>query len=141
MVGLWKSIDGYDPTRGAFSTYATFRIRGYIQDWLRTTDFVPRAARLKMESAPKLKNWSTEKWHVHSDLIGRLDPTPPIELREEVEKVLVDCDDRERAYIHARFWEGLEFREIAERYGVSHQWIYFVIHRALDRIREQYAAR
>lgn len=141
MIGLWKSIQGYDPNRAKFSTYATMRIRGYMQDWLRGWQFVPRAERLKMESPPRLKNFSTEKWHIHSDLIGRMDPIAPIELREEVEKVLADCSELERSYIHARYWEGMEFREISARYGVSHQWVHFVIHRALNRLREQYADR
>lgn len=137
IVGLWKSIKGYDPKRASFSTYATFRIRGYIQDWLRSV----RSQGHNSSVCPrKFKHLSEKQWHIHSELIGRPDPTAPIELREEAEKLLAECDDRERAYIHDRFWECLEFREIAAKYGVSHQWVYFVINRALDRLREQHAS-
>lgn len=138
LVGLWKAIAGYDPKRASFSTYATFRIRGSIQEWLLK---MRRQGHNHLVAPLAFKNLSVKQWAVHSDLIGRLDPTPPLELLEEVEKVLADCDDRERAYLHERFWEGSEFREIARKHGVSHQWVYFVIHRALDRLREQHADR
>lgn len=135
IVGLWKSIRGYDPKRASFSTYATFRIRGYIQDWLRSV----RSQGHNSSVCPrKFKHLSEKQWHIHSELIGRPDPTAPIELREEAEKLLAECDDRERAYLHDRFWGCLEFRGIAAKYGVSHQWVYFVINRALDRLREQH---
>ena len=46
LLGLIESIDRFDPKFGArFSTYASVRIRGKILDYLRTVDWMPRAAR------------------------------------------------------------------------------------------------
>lgn len=46
LLGLIEAIDRFDPKFGArFSTYASLRIRGKILDYLRTVDWMPRAAR------------------------------------------------------------------------------------------------
>lgn len=46
LLGLIEAIDHFDPKFGArFSTYASLRIRGKILDYLRTVDWMPRAAR------------------------------------------------------------------------------------------------
>lgn len=46
LLGLIEAVDRYDPKFGArFSTYASLRIRGKVLDYLRTSDWMPRAAR------------------------------------------------------------------------------------------------
>lgn len=46
LIGLIEAVDHFDPSVGArFSTYASLRIRGKILDYLRTSDWMPRAAR------------------------------------------------------------------------------------------------
>ena len=46
LLGLIESVDRYDPSFNAqFSTYATFRIRGKILDYLRSLDWLSRTAR------------------------------------------------------------------------------------------------
>jgi RNA polymerase sigma factor FliA len=46
LLGLIESVDRYDPTFNTqFSTYATFRIRGKILDYLRSLDWLSRTAR------------------------------------------------------------------------------------------------
>ncbi len=46
LLGLIEAIDRFNPEFGTqFSTYATFRIRGKILDYLRAIDWMPRAAR------------------------------------------------------------------------------------------------
>jgi RNA polymerase sigma factor for flagellar operon FliA len=46
LLGLIEAVDRFDPKFGArFSTYASLRIRGKVLDYLRTVDWMPRAAR------------------------------------------------------------------------------------------------
>lgn len=48
MVGLLESCDRFDPRRHVqFKSYAQFRIRGAILDWLRSLDWGPRELRRK----------------------------------------------------------------------------------------------
>ncbi len=46
LLGLIEAVDRYNPKFGArFSTYASLRIRGKILDYMRVSDWMPRAAR------------------------------------------------------------------------------------------------
>jgi RNA polymerase sigma factor for flagellar operon FliA len=46
LMGLIEAVDHFDPKFNArFSTYASLRIRGKILDYLRASDWMPRAAR------------------------------------------------------------------------------------------------
>jgi len=46
LMGLIEAVDNFDPDFSArFSTYASLRIRGKVLDYLRTADWMPRAAR------------------------------------------------------------------------------------------------
>jgi RNA polymerase sigma factor for flagellar operon FliA len=46
LMGLIEAVDHFDPKFNArFSTYAGLRIRGKILDYLRASDWMPRAAR------------------------------------------------------------------------------------------------
>src|SRR5512134_2851454 len=46
IVGLLDALDRFDSSRGIkFKTYAEFRIRGTMLDYLREMDWFPRSAR------------------------------------------------------------------------------------------------
>lgn len=46
LIGLIEAVDHYDPKFNTrFSTYASLRIRGKILDYMRSSDWMPRAAR------------------------------------------------------------------------------------------------
>jgi len=46
LLGLIEAVDRYDPSYNTqFSTYATFRIRGKVLDYLRSLDWLSRTAR------------------------------------------------------------------------------------------------
>ena len=51
VLVLMDCIEKYDPDRGAkFETYASFRIRGAIIDFIRNQDWVPRSLRKKVKT-------------------------------------------------------------------------------------------
>ena len=50
VTGLLEAIDRYDPERAVpFETYAKHRIHGAVVDALRSTDWVPRSVRRKVD--------------------------------------------------------------------------------------------
>lgn len=51
MLGLIKSIEKFDHDKGViFETYATYRIRGEIIDYMRRNDWVPRGLRKRAQT-------------------------------------------------------------------------------------------
>lgn len=54
LLGLIEAVDHFDSKFNArFSTYASLRIRGKILDYLRTSDWMPRAARKRTRMIQK----------------------------------------------------------------------------------------
>lgn len=67
IVGLLDAVDRFDPSRGIkFKTYAEFRIRGTMLDYLREMDWFPRSIR---QSSNRLQN-------AYSQLEGTLGRPP-----------------------------------------------------------------
>ena len=56
MFGLADAVDKFDASMGyKFATYASFRIRGAIMDFLRREDWAPRSLRSKAKEVEKAK--------------------------------------------------------------------------------------
>ncbi|MCX6064882.1 MAG: FliA/WhiG family RNA polymerase sigma factor [Chloroflexi bacterium] len=54
LIGLIEAVDHYDPKFNTrFSTYASLRIRGKILDYMRSSDWMPRAARKRTRMIQK----------------------------------------------------------------------------------------
>lgn len=56
LVGLWKAVKTYDPTKASFRTHAAFRIRNSIYDELRVQDWAPVTLRQKAKELNKIKD-------------------------------------------------------------------------------------
>lgn len=81
IVGLLDAFDRFDPSRGIkFKTYAEFRIRGTMLDYLREMDWFPRSVR---QSSTRLQNAYARL----EALLGR--PPEEEEVAEEL-KISVD---------------------------------------------------
>ncbi len=73
LMGLIEAVDHFDPKFNAkFSTYASLRIRGKILDYLRTTDWMPRAARKRARLIEKTVStlWSENQCAPDEDEIA-----------------------------------------------------------------------
>jgi RNA polymerase sigma factor FliA len=56
VEGLWHAVERYDPSRGwQFNTFATRRINGAMQDWLRSHDVFSRLGRNQRQAADQLE--------------------------------------------------------------------------------------
>jgi RNA polymerase sigma factor for flagellar operon FliA len=57
MIGLIKAVEKYDTDKGVtFETFATYRIRGEIIDYMRRNDWVPRGVRKRSMEVEKASN-------------------------------------------------------------------------------------
>lgn len=82
VVGLLDALDKFDGSRGIkFKTYAEFRIRGSMLDYLREMDWFPRSAR---RNAARLQNAYTRL----EGMLGR--PPEEEEVAEELELSVED---------------------------------------------------
>ncbi len=135
LLGLWDAV-----TRGAsheaFEYYVRVRIRGAIQDELRTEDWLPRRAR---EHNPEFRIRSFEEFE-NLDGIQALTVLPEAEqLIEQKERALVlakrvaDLPARE-AEILADVFEGKSHLQIAAEMGISEPRISQIRKRAEQRI-------
>lgn len=58
MIGLIKAVEKFDPDKGVtFETFASYRVRGEIIDYMRRNDWVPRGVRKR---AWEIENTSNE---------------------------------------------------------------------------------
>ncbi len=54
MIGLIKAVEKYDPGKGvAFETFATYRIRGEVIDYMRRNDWIPRGVRKRSQEVER----------------------------------------------------------------------------------------
>lgn len=64
MLGLIKAVEKFDPENGAtFETFATYRVRGEIIDYMRRNDWVPRGVRKRAQEVEKAQNEFKNKFN------------------------------------------------------------------------------
>lgn len=114
LLGLIDAIDRYDPAHGTqFSTYATLRVRGMVLDYLRSQDWLPRAAR---QRARAVQHAITKLWVE----LGRLPTNDEIatHLKIELEKVEQALLDSNRVIVSLDTVVGMDGEDGASLYEV-----------------------
>lgn len=103
MLGLIKAIEKFDTEKGVtFETYATYRIRGEIIDYMRRNDWVPRGLRKR---AQKIDDATKE-------LKGQLGRDPS--KKELSAKLEIEIDEIEQIQADSDKFNQVSFEEIIE---------------------------
>lgn len=98
LLGLIEAVDRFDPKFNTrFSTYASLRIRGKILDYLRTSDWMPRAARKRTRLIQKTINtlWAENKREPTDEEIAVCLGTDVVEVQQglaDINRVLVSLE-------------------------------------------------
>jgi len=145
MIGLIQALDRFDHTRGLkFRTYAQHRIRGAMQDFLRTEDPLSRTERQKVRaSAPAL---SATSYGMPSATIS-LDQVPMHRLaapaqaefarRTEIREARRSLSPRENRVIELIYDFGWRNREVAAELHVNESRVSQIKQRAISKLRLQ----
>ncbi len=135
MIGLVDSLrkNGGD-TGAAFEWYARIRIRGAIFDELRAQDWLTRRARDQATAASEdgtstgrasvvgfddLSTKTSMAMFVDESAQSPLDAIEQKMDRARVAEAIAKLPERERYIVQAHYFDGIQFKEIAAKLGVS----------------------
>jgi RNA polymerase sigma factor FliA len=136
--------------RGAeFTWYARVRVRGAIIDELRAQDWLSRRARRRFASEERTTSAAVigieDLPEERRAIADEASPSPEALVCQHsdakaVAKAIECLPARERNIIHAHYFEGVQFRAIAQDLGVSEPRVSQLHARAVARLREHLAA-
>lgn len=111
-------------------------VKNYLYKAFRRTLF------RKLEYAtPLLDFFESEKdYHFQIELghdVTLIQAEHQRQLKENLEKALEKMSPRQREIIHLKYYEGLEYEEIAEIMGISSSSTYKLLYKALDSLKNQ----
>ena len=136
-----------------FEWYARIRIRGAIVDELRAQDWLTRRARSRATAAQQSARGSVPPPSARSAVVGfddlpnglppasTLDACTPLDLVEQAfdRQALVDAletlPERERRIVKMHYFQGTQFKAIAQEMGVSEPRISQLHSRAVSLLR------
>lgn len=125
--GLYEAIRKYDSSKKTLlKTYAEFRIKGAMLDFLRSQDPIPRSRhkKEKLGEIEPLEFVNVESLKNESPHSGeeRNDPFINASARERAEKIssaIKELPSRERTIIKLYHYEGLTLKDIGSRLGIT----------------------
>jgi RNA polymerase sigma factor (sigma-70 family) len=139
-IGAITAVDSFDPDcGGTLGTYAEYKIRGRILDYLRMVDVVSRQERQKIKagtmSAPVIMPM-LEGFDAVDGNAGRA--IASVEARHDVGRILgrTNLGRCDRAFLRRKFWRDESYREIARGFGVHESWMFQVNARILRSLRK-----
>jgi RNA polymerase sigma factor for flagellar operon FliA len=146
--GLVDALRKSDERSPAFEWYARIRIRGAVVDELRAQDWLTRRTRTRLAKAQA--NGENQSMSVvgfddvpEGQTMGFADvgtPSPQEQVEQRMERVALEravgtLPEREANIVRWHYFEGVAFKEIAGRLGVSEPRISQLHARAMTRLR------
>lgn len=145
FVGLIQAADRFDPEAGTkFASYSGYRIRWAMIDALRSQHLVVDCERIrrieKGDRKPLPKFCQLPEFADNREVCPIEDrkaapPDRQAEDEEFRELVTKDLSPGQKGVIIGRYFDGLKFREIAQRLGVSMQRAHWLHRSALEELR------
>lgn len=138
-VGLLEALETFKPEKGfAFSTHATFRIRGAIVDGVRAWTHYHRMSKEAQDAAVlRLDDVipGTRIPFVETLIDDREPVAERVTAELDIYRAMASLNDRERDAIAKRFGDGLGLAAIGQSWGTSESWASRVVLDAIGKLR------
>jgi RNA polymerase sigma factor (sigma-70 family) len=126
--GAVAAVDGFDPSRGVLlKTYAEWKIRGAMLDWMREEDPRPRGSRDRLVHM-----------ELHEIILPALDgELSRVEARAEARALVARArlDSQERKVIFRYYWAFATQKEIGRGMGLHESRVSQIHRNALAKLR------
>jgi RNA polymerase sigma factor for flagellar operon FliA len=139
MAGLLDALRKSSSRDEKFENYARIRIHGSIYDELRAQDWVSRRLRKSISQAVTGGDSDGIVVVPTDDLSGLVAPTHEVQSgidRRTLDEALKTLPNREANLIAWHYFDGVMFKDVAKRLGLSAPRIVQLHARALRRLRE-----
>lgn len=147
-AGLYDAITKYDPSRNTLlKTYAEYRIKGAMLDFVRSLDLLPyqRRRKEKLDKIEPIKFTNLEEItekelfeELHST--EKYDPFTNVSLKERAEKVsraIETLPPHEKEVINLICFKGLTKVDIGKKLGKTEGTINFIYRNALKKLHKK----
>lgn len=136
ILGIYQAIKTYDESYNTkFMTHLYFHIEAKIRRYIDKERY--RVPQYVIESIKKgeqervyflgIENLEIEDGNIDNE---------NLENKVLVEKLLNCCTKQEKEVLNLLFFEGYSGEAVAEKLGMSRQWVHSIKHRAFEKIRE-----
>ncbi|WP_339001539.1 sigma-70 family RNA polymerase sigma factor [Fusobacterium animalis] len=136
ILGIYQAIKTYDESYNTkFMTHLYFHIEAKIRKFIDKERY--RVPQYVIESIKK-----GEQERVYFSTLENLEvedgsiDNEKLENKVLIEKLLKYCTKQEKEVLNLLFFEGYSGQAVAEKLGMSRQWIHSIKHKALKKIRE-----
>ena len=136
LIERYQAIKTYDESYNTkFMTHLYFHIEAKIRKFIDKERY--RVPQYVIESIKK-----GEQERVYFSTLENLEvedgsiDNEKLENKVLIEKLLKYCTKQEKEVLNLLFFEGYSGQAVAEKLGMSRQWIHSIKHKALKKIRE-----
>ncbi|QYR65684.1 sigma-70 family RNA polymerase sigma factor [Fusobacterium animalis] len=135
ILGIYQAIKTFDESYNTkFMTHLYFHIEAKIRRYIDKERY--RVPQYVIESIKKGKQErlyfsEIENFEIEDGSIDNED----LENKVLIEKLLNCCTKQEKEVLNLLFFEGYSGQAVAEKLGMSRQWVHSIKHRAFEKIR------
>lgn len=135
ILGIYQAIKTFDESYNTkFMTHLYFHIEAKIRKFIDKERYrVPQyiIESIKKGEQERLYFSGIENLEIEDENTGNEN----LENKVLIEKVLNCCTYQERTVIKYLFFEGYTGEQVAQKLGISRQWVHSIKHKAFEKIR------